>query len=249
VIAIAPDWREDPRAGAPRDDEVRVWAFALDGPWPRPDLERRLADEERRRAAAFHFERDRRRFVVARATLRAILASALGTSPSAVAFAYGPRGKPSLARAAAGEPGLRFNLSHSSELALAAVARGRELGVDLERVRPELDCLRIARRFFTAGEQAALEAVQGPERLAAFFRCWTCKEAYLKAIGQGLFRCSTSFDVALAPGAAPRLASVHGEPDEAARWSLHDLAPADGYVGAVLVQGHGFRLTRWRLVP
>lgn len=217
------------------DDEVHVWAVSLAAqPREVETLAQRLADDERRRAERFRLPHVRRRFVVARASLRALLAAYLPGADPPIELAYTALGKPFLARRPAG--GLRFNLSHSGELALVALARGVELGVDVEQVRALGDQQGLAERFFAAEEVAALAALPEPQRLAAFFRCWTRKEAVLKALGSGLSFPLDRFAVSVADEPAPRVLSMDGQTAPAARWSLVHLAPEPGYVGAVALK-------------
>jgi 4'-phosphopantetheinyl transferase len=174
----------------------RVACLALDVPEARLTRLRLLLDAgERARAERFVFERHRRRFTAARGLLRETLAAELGGDPAALRFEYGPRGKPRLA--AGSDDGLRFNVSHSGELLLIALARGAELGVDVEAVRPDIDHAAIARRFFSACEQAALLALPDPLRARGFFAIWTRKEAYVKLLGGGLSIPLDGFDVSL----------------------------------------------------
>jgi 4'-phosphopantetheinyl transferase len=219
-------------------DQVDVWSVRL----TRSDqeltiLEQTLSFNERARADRFRFERDRSRFIAARANLRMILSRYIGIDPRSLAFSYGPHGKPALAQPI--EAGaLKFNLSHSGELALVAVTQDRDVGVDLEEMRFIEDADKIAEQFFSPRENETLRALSGAEKLEAFFHCWTRKEAYLKATGDGLARPTRSFDVTLAPDEPARLVNVEGQSLEASRWSLVGLVPARGYVGAVAVQGH-----------
>lgn len=221
-------------------DEVHVWRITLEPPPAGlARLAARLSPDERRRAARFHFERDRRRFHAARGALREVLAGYLGEEPERLGFVEGLHGKPGLAQAHGGE--LRFNLSHSGELALCAVSR-RELGVDIEQLRALPDAGALARRFFSADETAALEALPATERLSAFFRCWTRKEAYLKAVGAGLLQPLDGFDVSLFPEAGECTLDVRGRPDETARWSLLGLEVGAGYAAAVVATRPAWRL-------
>ena len=173
--------------------------------------------------------------------MRRILASYCEVSAAEVRFTYGDHGKPELATPQ-GDSGLRFNLSHSRGLALCGVTRERLIGVDVERIRARSNIERVAERFFSTAENAALRSIPREQQREAFFRCWTRKEAYLKAQGSGVFGGSTGFDVSLAPEEPARLQRVHGAPDEAARWTLRDLTPAASFVAAVLAQG-----TDWKL--
>ena len=134
-----------------------------------------------------------------------------------------------------GDGALRFNLAHSHELALYAFTLGREIGVDIEYLRALPDADQIAKRFFSARENAALQALSTNQRQQAFYNCWTRKEAYVKAIGKGLAQPLDQFDVSLAPGESTRLLKVEGAPEEGSRWSLYSLTPVAGYVAAVAV--------------
>lgn len=224
-------------------DVVHVWRVPLDA--PAADLGRAetlLSSDERERADRFASFTLRRRFVVGRGALRSILARYIGQPPAQMCFRYGPRGKPSLDRPP--RPGsLRFNLSNSHELALVAVARGRELGVDLEWTGRALpDAEGIAERFFSSAERAALHALPPSLRLAAFYACWTRKEAFIKARGDGLALPLDAFDVSLAPDTPAALLAGRGPAADVARWELRALHPGPGYAAALVVEGHGCRV-------
>jgi 4'-phosphopantetheinyl transferase len=240
------DWADAPNALSLTRDHVHIWRVHLNCSKSAVRLfDETLAPEERARAERFHFDRDRRRFIAARAQLRMILARYVGVDPHALVFTYGSRGKPSLAQPL--EPPIRFNLSHSGELALVGITLDRDIGVDLEEVRSFDDIDRLAERFFSPGENAHLRALPDAARLEAFFCCWTLKEAYVKATGDGLGRATESFDVAFARGEPVRLLSVEGDSGEASRWRLGGLAPALGYVGAAAVEGHDWSIAFWDL--
>ncbi len=240
-----PSGRVDP----PSEGEVHVWRVALD---PAEEVVARLrgvlAADEVARAERFHFEKHRRRFAVGRGALRRLLGGYLGTAPEAVRFAYGERDKPRLAEQRAGLP-LRFNLSNSAELALVAVTVGPEVGVDLEAVRPMEDALAIAERFFSAAEREVLRHVPPGERDQAFFRCWTRKEAYVKAVGDGIALGLDRFDVSLDPGAGARFLALDGDPARAAAWSLTHIDPAPGYLGALALPAHPHTLRGFHWEP
>ena len=232
-------------------DEVHVWRLPLRPP---PGVLRRveahLSAAERDRAARFRFAEHRDAFVAGRGIQREILARYAGAAPAAIAYGESPHGKLSLAGDAA-ESGIRFNVSNAGELALVAVVRDRELGVDLEKLKPMPDGLDIARRFFSEPENRVFAALDQAVRELAFFRCWTRKEAYIKAVGEGLSMPLDRFDVAFAPGEEACLLATRGDPSEAARWSMAGLEPAPGYVGALAVEGGGWRLRRfdWSAPP
>ena len=193
-----------------------------------------LTADERERAARFYLGRDRDRWTVARGALRAILARYANAAPQALAFGSGPHGKPSLAEPA---NDLRFNLAHSDALAICAVARGIEVGVDVEAIRPDAATEDVARRFFAPAEVVALAALPPALRTEAFFACWTRKEAYLKARGMGLTLGLDRFEVSLAPGVPAALVATHDDPVAAARWFLVSLDPGPGYAGALAMEG------------
>lgn len=228
------------------NDAVHVWRATLDQSAScRERFWQTLAEDERARADRFHFPRDREHFVVARGVLRAILARYLNTEPGRLSFCYSAYGKPALLKEASGDA-LRFNLSHSHGLALYAVTRDRELGIDVEHLRPHLADRQIAERFFSPGEVAVLLALPQYQQREAFFHCWTRKEAYIKARGEGLSLPLDQFEVSLAPGEPAALLSTHANPSEASRWSMLELTPGPGYVGALAVEGHGWRLACWQ---
>ena len=209
--------------------EVHVWVAVLDA-LPVGAYIGLLSPDEAARADRFHFARDRQRFVGARGLLRELLGCYVDVDPSALLFAYGPRGKPYLA-ADSRPDRVRFNVSHSGGLALLAFVRERQLGVDLELERPVPEAESIAERYFSPREGAALGRLPPAERPRAFFRCWTRKEAFIKATGDGLSRPLDAFDVTLAPREPARLLRVEGEPEEAARWWMEGLEPAEGFAG------------------
>ena len=218
------------------DDQVDIWATVLDPPSPAIEaLRQSLSSDEMARAGRFYFERHRRRFIVARGVLRRLLGTYLEMRPEQVPLTYGPYGKPAV-------QGLRFNLAHSNELAVYAFSRNRELGVDVEWMRPLLDAQAIAQRYFSPQENAALNSLNQSERLAAFFRCWTRKEAYLKALGDGLARPLTAFDVEVGPHRPPRLLRVEGSLTELDRWTFHEVRVPEGYSAMLVIEGHGARI-------
>jgi len=194
-----------------------------------------LSDGERLRASRFVFDRDRRRFIVGRARLRHLLASRLGVQPDAVELVYGPRGKPALARHFA-RSGLRFNVSHANDVAVYAFALGREVGIDVEAVRVIRDADDIAARFFSRRENEAYLALDPRDRPLGFFNCWTRKEAFIKALGDGLYHPLDRFDVSLAPGEPARILRVESTPGDGCGWALHSFLPGPGLIGAIVVQ-------------
>ena len=244
-MSRAREWEKAP-ARLPRltSGDVDVWSVQLDcSPAYVAVLLHALSDDERERAGRFYFERDQRRFICARGTLRRLLAAYLDVEARDLTFSYGPNGKPALSGRF--ERALTFNVSHSQELALVAIARDVEMGVDVEAVRSMDDADDIASRFFSPRESAQLRALPVAVRTGAFFACWTRKEAYLKALGSGLAKPLDEFDVAFAPGETAAL-FVHGDELETARWSIRELAPAPGYTGALVTERGGGAVRCWQ---
>jgi len=195
-------------------------------------LEAILSADERRRAASFVFAADGRRFVVGRARLRQILSRYVAMPPEALRFRYGLHGKPALSPA---RPAPNFNLSHSGGLAALVIA-SCHVGIDIEEVRPVDGA--VAERFFSAGENAALRGLRGADWRDAFYRCWTRKEAVVKALGKGLSLRLASFDVSVAPSAS-LLLRLEGCRDAASQWSIVDVAFPRGVVGAIAARTMG----------
>jgi len=227
------------------EDEVHLWRVDLEAiragesRWQKV-----LSSDELTRASRFHFSRDRQRFVAARALLRTILGSYVGTDPGNLSFSYSNKEKPSLGPENAGF-GVTFNLSHSGGIALFAFTRRREIGVDVEQVRSDSDLEVIARRFFSAREQSQLVDLPAQEKVEAFFRCWTRKEAYMKATGDGLSLPLSQFDVSLTAGEKNALLATRPDGAEAGRWLLREVPAGSGYVAALCVRGQNWKLSEW----
>jgi 4'-phosphopantetheinyl transferase len=228
------------------NNEVHVWRASLDEPPPQRDsFLHTLAAEEQTRAQRFYFQTDRERFINAHGVLRAILGLYLDRAPKCLSFCYSSYGKPALTLESGGDA-IRFNMSHSRGVALYAVTRGREIGIDLEFIRCDLEVEQIAERFFSRSEIATLRALPTDLQKHAFFLCWTRKEAYIKARGEGLSLPLDQFDVSLIPGEPAALLSTQPDSDEAVRWSLKELTLASGYVAALAVEGRGWTLSCWQ---
>jgi 4'-phosphopantetheinyl transferase len=212
--------------------EIHVWHRSLAASVSEHDALFALLDpNERLRAARLHFEADRDAFITSHGWLRTLLGRYLNADPRSLEFTFGNRGKPALQ----GTP-LRFNLSHSGAMAACAVARNQEVGIDIEWIRPMSDLESVARRFFHPEECRKLLAMGEEDRVPAFFRCWTRKEAYIKALGDGLFAPLERFEVTLAQGEAPAFVQIDGRPS-AAEWSLFGLDVGPDYTGAVAIRG------------
>jgi 4'-phosphopantetheinyl transferase len=233
--------------------EVHVWRFGIDGTSAKVDRLRPFLDEnERDRGDRYHFRRDRDRFIVARGRLRILLGRYVSAAPQTLRFRYGPMGKPELIAAsntaasniaASNEAVPCFSVSHSDGMCVIAVGM-RRVGVDIERSRP----VESPDSFLGAlvpGEIAALRALPASLRQDAFFACWTRKEAWLKARGDGLRFGLDRFEVSVKPDSPAALLWVKDAPAEVSRWAMHQLCVAPGYCGALAVEGSGCRVRCW----
>ena len=191
-----------------------------------------LSWDECQRAERFKFANLSRSYTLSRGGLRILLAHYLCCLPNEVEVICGPEGKPELRDSSR----IRFNVSHSGQMALYAFTLDCELGIDVEEVRELEDAESIAVRFFSAGEVSDLLSLKREDRGLAFFRCWTRKEAYVKAIGRGLAIPLSRFQVTLLPGAPARFVQITSDIGAASDWTLHHLEPAPGYVGALAYQ-------------
>jgi 4'-phosphopantetheinyl transferase len=242
-----PTWESPPENISLAKHHVHVWRM-----WLRPtdsligEMYSLLSVEEKQRSDRFKIREDRTRYIAAHYHTRKILSKYLALSPEKIKFAYSQFGKPVLA----GEknaPGLRFNLSHSVDIALLAVTNGFNLGIDLELVKQEKATEDIARRFFSIGEVESLLDQPKKDRQEAFFRCWTRKEAYIKARGEGMSIPLGEFEVSFLPGDPPRILWVKDDPHGVENWTIFHLAPETGYVGALAVEGHPEKLNLFNL--
>lgn len=226
------NWVPAPDSLSLQTGHVHVWRICLEQDGDRLDHFRgTLEAGEIERAGRFRFERLQRHFVVSRGFLRYVLGRYLAAKPSELSFTYNDYGKPSLA----GEESLQFNMSHSHEMALVAVTREAAVGVDVEHIRADFASEDIATRFFSRLEVETFNSLPVEERVAAFFRCWSRKEAYIKAIGKGLSQPLDGFDVTLAP-ADPAALLRAGEEDKL-QWSMTDIDVGAGYASALVVEG------------
>ena len=222
-----------------RRSEVHIWrAQVAQPPWLLDRFWNSLAAEEQTRANRFRFDKDRNQYIASHGILRDVLSRYLTIPAAQIRFAYGERGKPRLAEYQLVHDGpLHFNMSHSANLALYAVAQGGVVGIDLEFIRPLDDFLRIAETFFSPAECAALHNLPETAQLGAFYSCWTRKEAYLKARGDGLSINLDQFAVSLGPEEAPALLCVQDAPNEPARWTLNNISLGPECAAALVTEG------------
>jgi len=222
-------------------DHVDVWKVYLDQETTAADDRARvLSSDEAARAGQFHFARDRIRYTRCRSALRFLLAEYLSLPASEIRFEYSPKGKPRLA-AGQNARGLGFNVSHSSGIALIAIS-ARTLGVDIEKIRSDVDVTSLAERFFSFAERAGLRALPDHLRLAGFFACWTRKEAFLKALGEGLSFPLADFSVTVHPDHSPGIEDIRGDVEACGRWFIEDLGVGEGFRGAATVTSPRCRL-------
>ena len=227
-------------------DEVHVWHVALETEdADLKALRQILSDDERARADRFCFQQDQEKFTMARGILRELLGRYLNMEPGRVQFGYGSHGRPSLADPNRSR-GMSFNVSHTNALALYAFTRDREIGIDVELIRPEMATEQIAERFFAPQEVATLRALPADAQLEGFFNCWTRKEAFIKASGEGLSLPLDSFAVSLTPGERAEILNIDGEAEATTLWSLQEIRAGAGYVAALAVKGHNWRLKCWQ---
>ena len=217
--------------------EVHLWSSTLPlRESSRNQLYQTLSEEERERAARFRFAQDRNGYVTSRGLLRAILSRYLNQAPGGIAITYGMNGKPTLS----GSP-VCFNVAHSGQLVVFALAREERLGIDIEHIRPMDNLEEVARQFFSLAEYEDLLQIPEHGRLDAFFRCWTRKEAYVKATGKGLQAELDRFQVSLKPGEPTRFIAMNDGRNNSSDWSLFDWTPKKGYAGAIAIYGIGWR--------
>ncbi len=240
------DWKTPTTGLKLAQDEIHLWRISLGmGSLSIERLRRSLSKDELERSDNFKFQKGRRRYIAARGCLRDILARYLGVAPSQLRFKYNSYGKPELV-SGYGQEALTFNLSHSHELGLIAVTWDRLVGVDVERIRPNVAGEKLARRFFSKREVADLQSVPDGLRERAFFTCWTRKEAFIKARGQGLSLPLDQFDVTLNQQEPAAIFAIQGDMAEAKKWSLFHLDPEPGYVAALAINDRHLSLHCWQ---
>lgn len=227
------------------ESEVDLWQIQLaNQEWGLQYLRGLLSQDEMQRADRFHFEKHRNRFIVARAAMRMILAAYVGRTPQELVFFYGAKGKPELSPPQ-NSLKVQFNVSHSEDLALLAVTLEHRVGVDIEFIKDDFATDEIATRFFSEIETRILRTLPPTERTKAFYNCWTRKEAYIKALGEGLSLPLKSFSVTFGPNTVPALSWVDLAPEEISRWQMHDIAAPQGYAAALVIEGQGHYLRQW----
>jgi len=239
----ASTWGIPPERPALQADDLHIWRASLEASAEViKEMEAILTPGERARAERFKFPGGRERYVAGRATLRRLLGRYLEEAPESITFEHGKYGKPYLSGGAA----LHFNMSDSQDVAVFALALGREVGVDIERIRQETHCEKIARRHFTPGEYMEMMALPKINLRECFFHMWARKEAFVKAIGMGLYAPLNAFEVTVWPKTPVAVHVLMPLEASAGRWSLAEITPEEGYCAAVAIQGTPPRITCWR---
>jgi len=224
------------------DHEIHLWSSSVRQPEVlQKDLRRTLSPDEWKKAARFRFDEQRNAYIVAHGLLRLILSCYAEVEPERLEFVHGPRGKPALR----GVP-IHFNMSHSKDVVVYAVAEEPKLGIDVEYIRSIPDVLAIARQFFSPVEYQDLLTLEEAQRSQGFFSCWTRKEAYIKAIGDGLYTPLDQFQVAVKPKQPVALVSIQEDQRSASEWSLFDWKLSQRYACAVAICGSGWHITHFR---
>ena len=240
-------WQLPPAKIRLSENEVHVWLAGLDalGP-PVQHFERIISIDERRKADRFVFERDKERFIVSRGILRTILGKHyLAVKPQYLVFSYGVHGKPYLSEAL-GYSTIRFNQAGSNGLALYAFSKNRDVGIDLEYMRDLADAQQIVNGSFSECEKEAYNALPEREKPEAFFKCWTRKEAFIKAVGKGLYFPLDQFDVSFSIDEPAKIISIKGNSDEASGWTLVDIKPQQGFSAALAFKGLSADIKFWK---
>jgi len=236
-------WQSSPGNLVLSKDEVHVFCASIQQPlWGLQQLAEILSPDEQLRANNFYFEKDRCRFIVCRGILRTILGRYLDIKPGDIQFDYGLHSKPALLETNSSHSLVQFNLSHSQELALYAFTLKRQVGIDVEYIRSIDDIDSLAKHFFSEQEYTVLRKLPESQKQVAFFNCWTRKEAYIKATGQGLSLPLNQFEVSFIPGEKARLLRTFTDSKEASLWSLQELTPNPEYIAAIAVQGFNSQL-------
>lgn len=228
-----------------KDGDIHIWRVWLNqNTLCIESLSKTLDSNERQRANKYHFEKDREHFIAARGMLKIILSRYVSDLPDQIRFSYNRYGKPAL-NIGTNDNSLRFNAAHSQELALYAVTRGREVGLDIEFINENFASLEVAKRFFSPAEILNLAALPPNLQTAAFFSCWTRKEAYIKAIGKGLSHPLKQFSVSIIPEELLPSLTIN-DFQETRQWSLMTLFPNFDYIAALAVEGAVQAVHQWQ---
>ena len=224
------------------EDEVHIWRASLDlDEYFQSSFLKVLSPDENYRAQKFRFAKDNRNFIAARGILRSLLGKYLKISPAEISFQYSKFGKPGIAD----NNSLQFNISHSQNIALFAFAKKFNIGVDVEFVKTNIEVKDIATKFFSANEIMNLLALPEQEQTLGFFNCWTRKEAFIKAVGEGLSFPLDKFEVSLEPNKSAKLLATDWDQKAVSRWSLYSMSPGTNFVGSLAIEGLVEKVKFW----
>ena len=216
------------------EDEAHIWRADLDiNESSQGSFQKLLSSDEKNRAKKFRFAKDSQNFIAARGILRLLVGKYLEINPAEISFQYGEFGKPCIQN----DNALKFNISHSQNIALFAFTKKFNVGVDVEFVNPNIEVKDIATKFFSANEIMNLLALPEQEQTLGFFNCWTRKEAFIKAVGEGLSFPLDKFEVSLELGKPANLLATHWEPEAVSKWSMYAMSPADEFVASLVIEG------------
>jgi 4'-phosphopantetheinyl transferase len=239
-------WENPPNVLDLKPDDVHIWlASQNQEPTEVDSFWNSLSSEEKERAERFHFIKDRHRYIVSHGILRFILGMYLGVDPAYVGYQIGAYGKPSLTDEFC-SCRIRFNLSHSGDAVLLGFTRGRELGVDIEKIRTDFATIEIARAYFSPQEILTFQSLPKRLQTEAFYNCWTRKEAFIKAIGEGVSCPLNMFDVTLAPGEPAKLLATRLKGNPVSKWSLVGLNSGHAYKAAMVTESGNWNLKCWK---
>ena len=224
------------------EDEVHIWRASLDlDEYFQSSFLKVLSPDEKYRAQKFRFAKDNRNFIAARGILRSLLGKYLKISPAEISFQYSKFGKPGIAD----NNSLQFNISHSQNIALFAFTKKFPVGVDVELVNHDIEVKDIATKFFSANEVSNLLALPEKQQALGFFNCWTRKEAFIKAVGEGLSFPLNQFEVSLEPDKPAKLLATHWDANAVSKWALYSMSPAPNFVGSVVIEGVVKQVNFW----
>jgi 4'-phosphopantetheinyl transferase len=227
-------------------NEIHIWLAVLEQPVSiLHGFIHALSIEERIKAENFYFERDRNSFIVRRGILRTIIGRYLDVEPNRILFRFGKNGKPALDNTFDSET-IHFNLSHSHGVALFAFSRNHEIGVDIEYMCDISEMDKIVESFFSIEESEVFRSLSESKKKEAFFYCWTCKEAFIKALGEGMSLPLDRFEVSLVPSEPFKLLNIDGDSRKATRWTIREIKAAPNYAGAFAVKSDAFESMHWR---
>lgn len=238
-------WLNPPDNLTLSEDEVHIWRAPLDLEESfQSSFLKLLSPDEKSRAQKFRFAKDSRNFINARGILRSLIGKYLEMNPAEISFQYSKFGKPAIAD---NHP-LQFNVSHSQNIALFAFTKRFHVGVDIECVNPNIEIKDIATKFFSTNEVSNLLALPEDQQPLGFFNCWTRKEAFIKAIGEGLSFPLNQFEVSLEPDKPAKLLATHWDANAVSKWTLYSMTPASNFVGSVVIEGliNQVKLWNWQ---